>query len=136
MRRIEDSELIELSREVIVMPTYRIRDRAGKILDAAIQADSEFSAAAAYDLDTVTIEEISPNPPATVYTIAFPLETLRGTEIVEVCSTGSRSTALRELSRENSGNGNGNSNGNGKPIRTLIEESRAVNQQQAKGRRS
>lgn len=110
------------------MPTYRIRGLDGKILDAAIQADSEFSAAAAFDIDIVTVEEISPNPPATVYTIAFPLETLRGVEIVEVSSTGSRTTALRELGRENSGNG--------KPTRTLIEESREINQQRAKERRS
>lgn len=115
------------------MPTYRIRDRAGKILDASIQADSEFSAGAGYDLNEVTIEEISPNPPATVYTIAFPLETPQGIALVEVLSTGSRTTALRELSREN---GNGNGNGNGKPIRTLIEESREVNRQRAKERRS
>lgn len=115
------------------MPTYRIRGLDGKTLEAAIQADSEFSAAAAYDLNMVTVEEISPNPPAMVYTIAFPLETIHGVEIIEVGSTGSRATALRELSREN---GNGGGNGNGKPLRTLIEESREINQQRAKERRS
>lgn len=107
------------------MPTYRIRDLTGKILDAAVQADSEFSAGAAYDLDAVTIEEISPNPAAVIYTVTFPLQTARGIETVEVCSTGDRQAALREMAR---GNGNGN--------RTLIEESREVNRQQAKGRRS
>lgn len=123
------------------MPTYRIRDLDGKILDAAVQADSEFSASAGYDIDIVTVEEISPNPPAVVYTIAFPLETLHGTKMVEVCSTGSRETAEREMRREN-GNGNGNGgngnggNGNGKATRTLIEESREVNRQRAKERRS
>lgn len=110
------------------MPTYRIKDPDGKILDAAVQADSEFSAAAPYnDIQVVVVEEVSPNPPATVYTIAFPLETVHGIELVEVGSTGSRPTALSEMARER---------GNGHTNRTLIEESREVNRQQAKGRRS
>lgn len=109
------------------MPTYRIKNRSGKVLEAAIQADSEFSACAAFDIDTVIVEEISPNPPASVFTIAFALETTQGTKLVEVCSTGSRQTALRELNREQA---SGNTN------RIIIEESRDINQRNAKERRS
>lgn len=107
------------------MPTYRLTDRkTGRIVDAAVQADSESSARAGLPEDAdLLVTEISPNPPAAVYTIAWPQETGRGTELVEVMTTGSRATALRELAKE-------------PPGRTLIEESPAANRAAARSRRS
>lgn len=104
------------------MPTYRITDHTGKVLDPAVQADSPFSALSGQAEDA-TATEISPNPPAAVFTIAWPLETGRGMELVEVMTTGSRATALQAMGKE-------------PPGRTLIEESPAANRAAARGRRS
>jgi len=107
------------------MPTYRITDRkTGAIVAAAIQADSDSSARAGQPDDAdLLVTESSPNPPAAVYTIAWPQETARGTELVEVMTTGSRATALREMAKE-------------APGRTLIEETPAANRAAARSRRS
>lgn len=93
-------------------------------MDAAVQADSEFSALAGQPDDAdLEVTEISPNPPAAVFTIAWPQDTARGVELVEVMTTGSRATALREMGIQ-------------PPGRTLIEESPAANRAAARGRRS
>lgn len=105
------------------MPTYRITSRStGKVLDPSVQADSEASALAGFDQDDV-VEQISASPPAAVFTIAYPVNTPRGVELVEVMTTGSRDTAQREMAKQ-------------PPGRTLIEETPAVNRQVARGRRS
>ncbi len=107
------------------MPTYRITDRAtGQVLAPSVQADSEFSARAGFPEEAdLVVTLISPNPPAAIYTIAWPQETARGIELVEVCTTGSRATALVEMGRQ-------------PPGRTLIEETPAANQAAARARRS
>ena len=104
------------------MPTYRLTERlTGRIVEPAVQADSELSARAGQpDNADLVVMEISPNPPAAVYTVAYPVETGRGVELVEVMTTGSRTTALREMS----------------PGRSLIEESPQANRAAARGRRS
>jgi len=105
------------------MPTYRIKDRkTGAVLAAAVQADSESSALAGHPEDAI-VELVSPNPPAAVFTVAYPVDTPRGVELVEVCTSGSRATALQELAKQ-------------PPGRTLIEETPAANRQAARGRRS
>lgn len=107
------------------MPTYRLTDRkTGRIVDAAVQADSDASARAGQPDDAdLVVAEISPNPPAAVFTIAWSQQTGRGTELVEVMTTGSRATALREMAKE-------------PPGRALIEESPAANRAAARSRRS
>lgn len=107
------------------MPTYRLTDRkTGKVLDAAVQADSEISARDGQPEDAdLLVEQVSLNPPAAVFTIAWSQETARGVEVVEVATTGSRATALREMGKQ-------------PPGRTLIEESPAANRVAARGRRS
>lgn len=107
------------------MPTYRLTDRkTGRIVDAAVQADSPLSALNGKPVEgDLEVTEISPNPPAAVFTIAWPQDTARGTELVEVMTTGSRATALRELAKE-------------PPGRSLIEETPAANRAAARGRRS
>lgn len=105
------------------MPTYRITDPSGAVLDPAVQADSGASALSGFQDVEAIATQISPNPPAMVYTIGYPLETGRGTEVVEVCTTGSRDTALREMAKQ-------------PPGRTLIEETPAANRQAARDRRS
>lgn len=104
------------------MPTYRITDPAGKVLDPSVQADSPFSALSGHPHGSEAVE-ISPNPPAAVYTIAWSQETARGPELVEVMTTGSRATALAALGKE-------------PPGRALIEETPAANRAAARGRRS
>jgi hypothetical protein len=107
------------------MPTYRITDNTGAVIVQAVQADSEASALAALDgfpEDGVVVTQVSANPPATVYTIAHPMSTTRGVELVEVMTTGSRATAMRELAKE-------------PPGRMLIEESPEANRAAARGRR-
>lgn len=107
------------------MPTYRLTDRAtGRIVDASVQADSEISARDGQpDEADLVVTEISPNPPAAVFTIAWPQQTARGVELVEVLTTGSRATALAAMGKE-------------PPGRTLIEETPAANRVAARGRRS
>lgn len=105
------------------MPTYRITDRAsGAVLAPAVQADSEFSALAGHPEDAI-VTQTSANPPAAVFTIAWPQDTARGVELVEVMTTGSRTTALAALAKE-------------PPGRTLIEETPEANRAAARGRRS
>lgn len=104
------------------MPTYRITDPAGQVLDPSVQADSPFSALSGHPEDSVAVE-ISPNPPAVVFTIAWSQETARGPEVVEVLTTGSRATALAALAKE-------------PPGRSMIEETPAANRAAARGRRS
>ena len=104
------------------MPTYRIKDRSGAVLAPSVQADSEASALAGQPEDAV-VELVSANPPAVVHTIVYPLDTPRGVELVEVCTTGSRATALREMAKQ-------------PPGRSLIEETPEANRQAARGRRS
>lgn len=107
------------------MPTYRLTDRkTGRIVDAAVQADSPLSVLGGQPEDAdLLVTEISPNPPAAVFTIAWQQETGRGPELVEVCTTGSRATAIAAMGKEPTG-------------RTLIEESPAANRAAARGRRS
>lgn len=105
------------------MPTYRLTDPAtGAVLDPSVQADSEWSARAGHP-DETTVTEISPNPPAAVFTVAYTHDSGRGPETVELATTGSRATALREMAKQ-------------PPGRTLIEESPAANRAAARGRRS
>lgn len=106
------------------MPTYRITSRqTGAVLSPAVQADSEFSALSNFPEDDSIATQISPNPPAMVYTIAWSSDSPRGTEIVEVTATGSRVTALSEMSKQ-------------PPGHVLIEETLLANKMAARGRRS
>lgn len=105
------------------MPTYRVTNReTGEVLLPAVQADSEFSAISGQPGDPVATQ-ISPNPPAAVFTVAWPQETARGVELVEVMSTGSRATAQDELRKQ-------------PPGRSMIEETPAANRIGGKSRRS
>lgn len=109
------------------MPTFRIVDRlSGKVIDPAMQADTEFEALSGYDgglevSHSATL--ISPSPPAMVYTIVWSLQTARGIEVVESFSTGSRSTAIRLHQQES-------------PGRSMIEETLEINKSESRKRRS
>lgn len=102
------------------MPTYRVISATGQVLDPAVQADSQFSALSGHP-DDATAREISPNPPSVVYTVGRLEQTGQGPVVVEVMTTGSRATALREM---------------GTPGRSLIEESPEANRAAARSRRS
>jgi hypothetical protein len=103
------------------MPTYRITDHiSGVVLSSAIQSDSDLSALSSFPEGSIA-EQISPNPPAMVYTIAWPLGS--GDKLIEVLTTGSRTTALAEMQKQPSG-------------RILIEETPSANRHAAKGRQS
>lgn len=114
------------------MPTYRIVERvSSRVVVPSRVADSEFSALAGFldSPDGVEYEAVlvSVNPPAMVFTVVRQEVTARGVEVVEVCTTGDRETALRESIR---------ANGNGGGARSIVEETVAMNRVTARGRRS
>lgn len=115
-----------------MVPTYRILSRRNNaVLAPSIVTDSEISAGLEYlvtlpasstlELTDIRVEETSPAPVASVYTVVEALDVAQGGGLKEVCTTGSRQTAISEAGRNKTF--------------SVIEESREQNRIRSKDRK-